>query len=88
MSIQERIQNLVDELTDWKLQNLTWEVTEKLDGCSMTAYLINDKFGVCSRNYDLKENEKNSLCSISIICRSLFCFSSCITRSLLIIGIE
>lgn len=58
---QERIQNLVDELADWKQQNLTWEVTEKLDGCSMTAYLMNGKFGVCSRNYDLKENEKNSL---------------------------
>lgn len=58
---QERIQNLKDELQEWTATNLTWEITEKLDGCSMTAYLIDGEFGVCSRNYDLRESDKNSL---------------------------
>jgi len=32
-------------------------VTEKLDGSSITIYQINGKFGVCSRNIDLKRDE-------------------------------
>lgn len=31
-------------------------ITEKLDGSSITVYLINGKFGVCSRNIDLKRD--------------------------------
>ena len=53
---QERIQNLSKELAEWKTEDLTWEVTEKLEGSSMTAYLIDGEFGVCSRNLDLKPN--------------------------------
>lgn len=53
---QERIQNLSKELAEWKTEDLTWEVTEKLEGSSMTAYLINGEFGVCSRNLNLKPN--------------------------------
>jgi len=33
--------------------------TEKLDGSSITLYLINGKFGVCSRNIDLYKDPKN-----------------------------
>ena len=58
---QERIQNLSVELEEWKSQGLTWEVTEKLDGSSMTVYIIDGEVGVCSRNLDLKPNENNSL---------------------------
>ena len=58
---QERIQNLSVELEQWRAEGLTWEVTEKLDGSSMTVYIINDEVGVCSRNLDLKPNEDNSL---------------------------
>ena len=58
---QERIQNLSVELEEWKTENLTWEVTEKLDGSSMTVYIIDGEVGVCSRNLDLKRNPDNSL---------------------------
>ena len=34
-------------------------VTEKLDGSSITIYQINGKFGVCSRNIDLKRDKNN-----------------------------
>ena len=58
---QERIQNLTAELEVWKTENLTWEVTEKLDGSSMTVYVMDGDVGVCSRNLDLKHNIDNSL---------------------------
>ncbi len=41
-------------------QGVEFEVTEKLDGTSFTAYLDeNDIFGVCSRNLNLVETEGN-----------------------------
>lgn len=39
-------------------------VTEKLDGSSITIYQINGKFGVCSRNIDLKRDKKNKYWAI------------------------
>lgn len=35
-------------------------IREKIDGASMTVYLKDGEFGVCSRNMDLKEDENNS----------------------------
>ena len=58
---QERIQNLSVELTEWMAEELHWEVTEKLDGSSMTVYMLDGEVGVCSRNLDLKRNPDNSL---------------------------
>ena len=59
---QERIQNLKSELSEWLAEDaLHWEVTEKLEGSSMTVYVIDGEVGVCSRNLDLKRNEDNSL---------------------------
>jgi RNA ligase (TIGR02306 family) len=58
---QERVQNLVTEVAEWVKQGLEFEVTEKLDGSSMTVYVYNEDEGVCSRNLRLKESDANSL---------------------------
>jgi len=55
---QERIQNLTDEYDSFKDE--MWLATEKLDGTSVTYYLKDDTFGVCSRNLDLYETEGNT----------------------------
>jgi RNA ligase (TIGR02306 family) len=57
---QERIQNkwgFYERFPEYKQD--TFEVTMKLDGSSMTVYLNNGRFGVCSRNIDLEETEDN-----------------------------
>lgn len=58
---QNRIQNLTQELKEWQDNSaFTWEVTEKLDGSSMTVFVNRDNEGVCSRNWSLKETSSNS----------------------------
>jgi RNA ligase (TIGR02306 family) len=52
---QERVQNLKKEIAGAVESGLQFEITEKLEGSSMTVYLIDGVFGVCSRNLDLKE---------------------------------
>lgn len=69
-SDQERCQNLIQEI-ETDNQSKEFEVTVKLDGSSMTVYRFDratnkegETFldhGVCSRNYNLRESEKNSL---------------------------
>ena len=49
-------QNLTKEYEGWK--DMTFYVTEKLDGSSSTFYLNNGVFGVCSRNLELAEPEE------------------------------
>ena len=61
---QERVQNLTQEIV--AAQNLKFEVTEKLEGSSMTCYLIDGVFGVCSRNLDLKRDPANSFWKAAI----------------------
>jgi RNA ligase (TIGR02306 family) len=56
---EERIQNLT---CNWEeLKQLTYEVTEKLEGSSMSVGRIDSEFIVCSRNLNLRETEGNSL---------------------------
>jgi RNA ligase (TIGR02306 family) len=57
---QERAQNLVKEIVGANEMGMKFEVTEKLEGSSMTCYLIDGVFGVCSRNLDLKETADNA----------------------------
>lgn len=55
-SCQERVQNLnVANFVGMKFQ-----VTEKLDGSSMSVYSRDLQTGVCSRNLDLQESDTNS----------------------------
>lgn len=55
---QERCQNLKKEIAAAGASH--FEITEKLEGSSMTVYQLKGEFGVCSRNMDLKETEGNS----------------------------
>lgn len=57
---QERIQNLSKDFQKWKEEGTIWEVTEKLDGSSMTVFYKDGEVGVCSRNLELKEDENNT----------------------------
>lgn len=60
---QERIQNINIE----EYKGTTYEVTEKLNGSSMTCFLDNDgEFHVCSRNLDLKRDENNAFWKAAI----------------------
>jgi RNA ligase (TIGR02306 family) len=63
---QERVQNLTEEFDHWLGEQHVWEVTEKLDGSSMTVYLRDGEFGVCSRNLELKPSETNSLWKVAV----------------------
>lgn len=58
---QERIQNLKYEVQQWKANGDVWEVTEKLDGSSMTVFLHKELglSGVCSRNLELRFEPDN-----------------------------
>ena len=63
---QERAQNLVKEIVAANEAGVKFEITEKLEGSSMTCYLIDNEFGVCSRNLDLKRDENNSFWATAI----------------------
>lgn len=54
---EERAQNLINELA--MFSSVPLYVTEKLDGTSVSIYKFNDHFGVCSRNWELKETDGN-----------------------------
>lgn len=60
---QERIQNIPDII--FQEAKNTYEVSVKIDGSSMTAYQKAGEFGVCSRNYELKEDENNTLWEVA-----------------------
>ena len=66
---QERIQNLTTEFAEWVHPGFpimpTWEVTEKLDGSSMTVYVNEQDQGVCSRNLNLYDTEGNTLWQVA-----------------------
>ena len=54
---QERVQNYrrkIEEHADER-----FEITLKLDGSSLTAYKKDDHIGVCTRNWEVKEEDEN-----------------------------
>lgn len=59
---QERIQNMKWILDD---HDSLWEVTQKLDGSSMSVFWNAGEFGVCSRNLELKETEGNTFWQVA-----------------------
>jgi RNA ligase (TIGR02306 family) len=60
---ETRVQNL-QKLLD-KCKGETCYVTEKLDGSSVTYYIYNNTFGVCSRNLELLEDDQNSFWKVA-----------------------
>lgn len=65
-SKQERIQNIKrSKFADYF--NHEWEITEKLDGSSMTVYRYQGESGVCSSNIELKLNDnQNKFVNVAI----------------------
>lgn len=60
---ETRLQSIPEILE--KLKGVPLYVTAKLDGSSATMYLNEDRFGVCSRNWDLDETEDNSFWKVA-----------------------
>jgi RNA ligase (TIGR02306 family) len=58
-SDQTRVQVLRPLIEKYKGTNCV--MTEKIDGSSVTFYIRDGEFGVCSRNLELKETEDNSI---------------------------
>lgn len=63
---QERCQNLKREITACIEYADKFEVTEKLEGSSLTCYRYQGEFGVCSRNQELKKSETNTFWKIAL----------------------
>ncbi len=60
---EPRVQILQDFIDEYKGEKCY--ITEKLDGSSVTYYMKNNEFGVCSRNLELIEDDKNSLWKVA-----------------------
>jgi RNA ligase (TIGR02306 family) len=55
---EERIQNVPEPL---RARDIEWVATEKVDGTSMTVFIVGEKDGVAGRNYEFKRNEDHSM---------------------------
>lgn len=57
-SDEERIQNLAADFESFR--GRAFYVSEKIDGTSFTAFIHEEQFGVCGRNWQLAEDASNS----------------------------
>jgi RNA ligase (TIGR02306 family) len=57
---QDRVQNIHGKWKNSASPYKVWEVTEKLEGQSFTAYIKDNEVGVCSRNVRLKTDSVNN----------------------------
>jgi RNA ligase (TIGR02306 family) len=57
---QERVQNIEEEISRAFDSGEMFEITEKIDGASMTAYNNNLEIGICSKNIDFKLSDSNN----------------------------
>lgn len=62
---QERIQNLSTELAIWQAEGAEWEVTEKLEGASVTYALLDGEVHACSRTVDYLDLEGNTMWTVA-----------------------
>lgn len=63
---QERVQNLVQEINEYRERALSFEITEKLEGLSCTYYLdLDGVFHVCSRSVVWRESDGNTLWKVA-----------------------
>jgi len=60
---EERIENLRNIYDEYRKHR--WVAAEKLDGSSCTFFIYEGKFGVTSRNLELKESETNSFWKVA-----------------------
>ena len=60
-----RAQNIPNEYKTYIESNDNFYITEKLDGSSVTFYINNGEFGVCSRNLELLETEGNTFWKVA-----------------------
>lgn len=80
---QERVQNI--HFDSWKYEQNTFEITEKLDGSSMTVFIKDGIIGVCSRNLELKESEPSTFWDVaksSGVVEALFTKAGCMEIAL------
>ena len=85
---QERCQNLRGDIFETHKDEV-YEVTVKLDGSSITAYIRDGEVGVCSRNIDLKEDDNNTFWKVvkaQHIDQALTTFHAATGRSIAIQG--
>ena len=62
---EERIQNMPWVFDQSILLPDAWVATEKIDGSSMTVFLIDGEEGVASRNWDIEDTSHNSMWKLS-----------------------
>lgn len=62
---QERIQNLAAQLPLWQAAGDEWEVSEKLEGASVTYAQLDNEFHACSRTVDYLDVEGNTMWALA-----------------------